>query len=450
MIARAGAVSLVACADRPSLPIVVGRKSGAYIVIMTTLLDSFAALPNPELIAEVKRLTECERQATAALVASLAEFDARRLYLDEGCSSLFGYCTEVLHLSEHAAYRRIEAARIARRFPLVLERLAAGDITLTAIGMLGAHLTPENVHAALDAARHRSKREVERLVAQLHPQPDVPTAIRKLPSPRGASTDETIRGLDAGASMPGGAPGPLEVPTPPQPSAAFCMEPAQGSSAATAADCSLFRPTPASSRGRAAVVAPLTPERFKLQVTIGAETHARLRRAQDLLRHAVPDGDVAEVLDRALALLVKELERAKFAATDCARKAEASRADSATTPRTVGQAEASRAGSATTPRTARQNGTTARSSRYIPAAVRRAVWARDEGRCAFVGAEGRRCTERGQLEFHHTTPYAAGGEATVEGLSLRCRRHNVWEAERFFGGAHVQAARLAASATAPQ
>ena len=54
-------------------------------------------------------------------LALLAEVDARRLYLGEGCSSLFTYCTQVLHLSEHAAYHRIEAARAARQYPVILD-----------------------------------------------------------------------------------------------------------------------------------------------------------------------------------------------------------------------------------------------------------------------------------------------------------------------------------------
>lgn len=90
---------------------------------MTTNHLSLAHLPNDLVIAEVARLSTAERQATAQLVAALAEFDARRLYLGEGCSSMFTYCTSMLHLSEHAAYSRIEAARAGRRFPLVLELL---------------------------------------------------------------------------------------------------------------------------------------------------------------------------------------------------------------------------------------------------------------------------------------------------------------------------------------
>src|ERR687898_1301035 len=94
---------------------------------------SFHDFSDRELLSGVSRLAASEREATARLVASLAEVDARRLYLSEGCSSLFTYCTQVLHLSEHAAYARIEAARAGRRFPLIMERLIDGSLTLTSV-----------------------------------------------------------------------------------------------------------------------------------------------------------------------------------------------------------------------------------------------------------------------------------------------------------------------------
>jgi hypothetical protein len=86
------------------------------------------------------------------LIVALAEVDARWPYLGEGCSSLFVYCTRVLHLSEHAAYGRIEAARAARKFPLILELLVEGALTLTAVTLLTPHLTPENAAQILDRA----------------------------------------------------------------------------------------------------------------------------------------------------------------------------------------------------------------------------------------------------------------------------------------------------------
>jgi hypothetical protein len=105
------------------------------------------------------------KHATVELLRLLAELDARRLYLGEGCSSLFSYCTQVLHLSEHAAYHRIEAARAARQFPVVLELLAEGALTLTNLALLRPHLTADNHRTLLAHARHKTKRDVEHQVA---------------------------------------------------------------------------------------------------------------------------------------------------------------------------------------------------------------------------------------------------------------------------------------------
>lgn len=142
---------------------------------------TIAGLSDDELLKEVARLAGDERSATARLIAALAEIDARRLYRGQGCPSLFVYCTRALHLSEHAAYGRIEAARVARRFPVVLEMLERGDLTLTTVCLLASHSTDANHLDLLARARHRSKREVEEIVAQVRPRPDVPAAVRKLP-----------------------------------------------------------------------------------------------------------------------------------------------------------------------------------------------------------------------------------------------------------------------------
>ncbi|MGQ0548284.1 MAG: hypothetical protein ACT4PY_01245, partial [Armatimonadota bacterium] len=97
-----------------------------------TTLSTVAQLSDHDLLARVKDLAQREREATVALIVHLAELDERRLYLAEGYSSLFKYCTDVLHLSEHAAYNRIETTRAVRRFPVLLEHLAAGCVTLFA------------------------------------------------------------------------------------------------------------------------------------------------------------------------------------------------------------------------------------------------------------------------------------------------------------------------------
>jgi hypothetical protein len=151
---------------------------------MTTIRSPFKDLSDTQLLAAVRTCASRERHATAQLVACLAELDARRLYLGEGCSSLFTYCTQVLQLSEHAAYGGIEAARAATKFPVILDRLADGSITLTTVCLLGPHLTIDNHLALLDTARHKSKREVEHLIVRIQPSPPLVSSVRKLPAPR--------------------------------------------------------------------------------------------------------------------------------------------------------------------------------------------------------------------------------------------------------------------------
>ena len=130
---------------------------------MTTAI-SVDQLSDQALLHETVRLAARERTATVELVSALGEIDARRLYLGVGCSSLFVYCTRVLHLSEHAAYGRIEAARAARKFPLIPELLAEGALMLTAVTLLAPHLTSDNAGPVLERARCKTKREVEEIV----------------------------------------------------------------------------------------------------------------------------------------------------------------------------------------------------------------------------------------------------------------------------------------------
>ena len=299
-----------------------------------------------------------EREATAALIAALSEFDVRRLFLAEGYGSLFDYCTRALHLSERATCSRIAAARLARRFPIVLDLIADSRVSLTVVSLLAKHLNESNHRALLEEATHKTAGEVEVIVARLAPKPDAAAMVRRLSAP-------VARPVEASTAAVPRIEASHVVPRPSQ------------------------RP----------VVTPLAPERFKVQFTMSGDMRDKLTAAQDLLRHSVPNGDIAAVFERALNALLSELGRTKKALVVRPRKQT---------------------------RTARPG------SRAIPAAVRRAVWARDKGRCAFVGGDGR-CRERGSLELHHVKPFAAGGAATVENIQLRCRAHNAHEADVYFG-----------------
>ncbi len=296
-----------------------------------------------------------ERAATTELIALIAEFDARRLYLAAGYPSLFVYCRDVLHLSEHEAYNRIEAARASRRFPMVLDALRAGTANLTTIRQLAPHLTWANHADLLDSASHLRKSEVEELIASRFPRPDIEPSMRNIPGTRTTSSSVDSPGV-SGASPPVSSPA---VPGTSRPalSPGWFQTPEA--------------PRQASSQVAASVsgtVAPLSPGRYEIRFTVN--------------------------------LLLEDLARKKLA--------EVRAATSTSRPVTQG-------------------------SRHIPAHVRRSAWARDAGRCAFVATNGRRCTATAFLEFHHVRPYAVGGAATLENIQLRCRAHNAYEADRFYG-----------------
>ena len=163
-------------------------------------------------------------------------------------------------------------------------------------------------------------------------------------------------------------------------------------------------------------VAPLSPERYALQLTLGKRGYDDLRYAQALLGHQVPSGDIAQVTELAYELLVAELEKRKLGS---------------------GGRRRGRQGSAEDPR-------------YIPSDVKRVVWERDGAQCTFVAEGGRRCEARTRLEFDHIDPRARGGQSTVDGLRLRCRAHNQYEAECMFGAVFMANKRAEARAAAAE
>jgi len=174
------------------------------------------------------------------------------------------------------------------------------------------------------------------------------------------------------------------------------------------------------------VVQPLSPERYRVQFTIGQDAHDILRRVQTLLRREIPDGEAGAIFERALRLLHKEVEAAKFGR-----------------PGKPGARKAARQGAPSAGSTAYENrirpGADAANPacRHIPKAVKRGVWYRDRAQCAFVSAAGQRCAERDLLELHHIHPYALNGPATVANIALRCRTHNAYEAEMVFGARRI-------------
>lgn len=331
------------------------------------------SLSDNELLHRLSDLLSRSRRVESDLIAHIAEVDERQLYLGQGSSSMFSYCTQVLHLSEHEAYERITAARASRRFPRLLGMLRDGRIHLSGIGKLAPHLTKENCGSLLNRASHKTKRQIEELVAELSPRPDAPAMIRKLPDrspkppslsppptradPLGPDRADVLRVPDRLSAMP---------PKPNQPSAPPRVE-------------------------------PLAPSRYKVQFTASGELREKLERLQSLMQ-----GELAEIIEAAVTEKLERLEAKRYAETKAARKG-------------------------------LKHTDTSPKSRYIPAAVRRAVRRRDGGRCRFVNGQGRRCSETRGLEFHHHDPFGRGGSHDPDNLSLMCHQHNSYLAECDYG-----------------
>ena len=250
------------------------------------------------LLRELSVLVTNDRATTARMLAHLAEVDVRRLYAPAGYSSLFAYCVEELRMSEDAASKRIQAARAARRFPILFTAVAEGRLHLSAVCLLAPHLTPENVDEWIESASHRRKAEIEMHRARRFPSPAGPPMVRPL----------TAMSFQH-------APGHVDSSPIPQ-----------------------------------------LPEQFLVQVTIPEDTHEKIRYARSLLSHAVPTGDLVQLIDRAFDALIAQPEKRKV-------------------------------GAGTRHRATRDGGSLRRErrpetrGRYIPAHVRRAVWERDRGQC---------------------------------------------------------------------
>ena len=212
---------------------------------------------------------------TARVIVHLIEVEERRLDLRAACTSMFDFCTRRLGMSEGAAFRRITAARLVKRFPALLERMERGELHLSTLVLLRPHLTESNVEDVAAAAAEKTQREVEELIARLAPKPDVPSAIVELGIPSNDATPTLA---------------------------------------------------PSVSRSR---IEPLSEARFKVQLTAGAELKAKLERACDLMRHRNPNGELAVVIDAAIDLLIAKLEKERLGKVTAPRQRAARRAGSA-------------------------------------------------------------------------------------------------------------------------
>jgi HNH endonuclease len=243
----------------------------------------------------------------------------------------------------------------------------------------------------LARASGMSHREIRELVAELAPQPDVATSIRKLPERSATLKSESV--------LPPANESLLELGAP-------RVEPEL-----VKLDCGVAAPArsavparPSVVPARPIVVEPLAPARYQVRFTASAALRDKLERLQALMRASVPDGDLARIIEIAVSEKLERVEAKRFGRTQAPRSRPPD-ADPQTPP----------------------------SSRHIPAAVRRLVHERDGGRCAYRDRCGRRCDKRHDLEFHHKRPFAKGGDHSPANLTLMCKTHNALLAEQDYG-----------------
>jgi 5-methylcytosine-specific restriction endonuclease McrA len=444
---------------------------------MNVFLESLSHLSDSKLLDHLDSLVARDRRTTADLLMAIAEIDERKLWANEACSSMFVFCVRRMHMSEQVTSKRLWAARTARRFPVIFDMVSRGELHLSAIQRLAPYLTPTNHVTLLEHAKHKSTREVEELIADLAPRPDAPSRVRALPKRRevGASRDR-VRPMGPGhRQTSGGRAGADRVDG----EGANGDRVQRGSSMASSGDGggvegssrdrvagsdrdgsgnafeNLCGPVPAAAaRDAGTPFEPLGARRYRIEITVDEKTHDKLRSLQDLLARSASGTDPAVIVSRALDVLLTETlkrkagctKRPKAAATDGRASNEgcvSSAKRVSNEARAASDGRAANDGRVTKDRQATNAGRRARS---IPAAVRRAVWRRDCGRCRYVDPRGRRCDGTRNVDFHHVVPFAMGGSHTVDNIELRCAAHNQYQADLDFGRAFMDARRRSSSA----
>ena len=356
-------------------------------------------LADHEVLPRLASLVERDRATTCEMIELIGRAEAGRLFAPTPFPSMFRYCVGELRMSEDMAYKRIQAARAARKFPAILAMLADDRLHLTAVVRLAPHLTKDNARELLRAAAHLPKQALGELLAERFPRPDLAECVT-VSQPQVPAWDP---GLELVATTPSWSadPGAELVPEP----VVF----ASSCPAVTSEKQLVPEPVaplaPVTAPDLPARVTPLAPGRYGIQFTFGQAAHDKLRHAQSLASHAVPGGALAEIFERALDAFIAKLEKQKFAAS--ARPRPASKRPSA-------------------------------DPRHIPAAVMREVCLRDEGRCTFMSNDGRRCESGDFLEYDHVTPVAKGGQSTAANVRLRCHTHNQHAADQVFGAGFME------------
>jgi hypothetical protein len=424
------------------------------------LFWQLGALSDEALLDGLNRVVVSGRRLLAQLLAHLCEVENRRLHLDAGYPSMFAYCTGRLGLSEDEAYRRIEVARLARRVPMIFQLIAEGRLSLSAAALLKPHLLASNLPELVHAVSGQSVQAARQALAAFFPRPDVVDSIRKLPEREPApQRDQTpsLFGMHSSTSHLARSESPAsaddtatsighvlrQAATVPFPEPSLHGEkraPLPRGSSLDSVAANLLPPRPQA-------LEPLSPGRYKVSFTASGTLKEKLELARDLMRHSIPDGDLATILERALDLLITDRMKHRFGAGSRARRSAASNDAPGDLLQTISSTHHEKrevAAQPTPPATDNYS-----MSETVPRAVRRAILERDGLRCTWRGPDGTQCSARAWLERDHRRARSLGGPTHLENLRHLCRAHNRRAAEHIHGSHHIERAIRRKRATHP-
>jgi hypothetical protein len=373
-------------------------------------------LSNKKLLSNLENLNQRERKLKILVLLYLSEIDSRQLYLPMGYSSLFDFCTMHLGYTRATAVRRIRAARTTARYPEALNMLRSGEINITTLSMISDVLDSENHEKLLDSIENKSTRQVEMLVSRHRPVPVIRDIVRPVCVTRRVAIAPEVSGSDSSAESNHA-----------DPDAEKSRKSNKISSSAG---------TNALSRGRVVL-----EQRLKLGFSVSPEFMAKYNKIKSLLSNKHPEGINFETLfehlmNEYLERHDPERKRARKLKRGRGAKHESKKSPAGKTkkPRKQGKTSSGdgAGGNSCSGRNCGKRNINQR-SRHISPAVRDRVYARDKGRCSFIGSNGKRCDATWDLEIDHIVPFARGGDNSPGNLRLLCRTHNIHQAERAYG-----------------
>ena len=407
----------------------------------TRQLRTLSGLSDRELLSRVKELVSRERAVTLEVLVHLIEVERRKLHLGLGYASMFDYCTRHLGYSSSAASRRIQSARCIRDYPEVYGLLEKNEVNVSSVSLVVSILTKENKEDLLMRMRNKSQKEVEAIVADYKP----PVSLRDRARPVCVAVASSTA-----TGAPGSPPSDGSAATPPGGDRKLlfsAMGSEDGHTASQTQRTSRSDSSRCGSEKRPNSVGgpPRLERKFQVQFLASERFMKKFERAKALLSNRNGKPSYEAVLEAALDEFLKghDPENRRQRREERKEKAVAKEKftkggnDEAALRRRAGRGE-SRAPGENPSRHDRTRMPDTEPSRRIPAATRDAVFARDKGRCTFVGSTGERCDATHNLQIDHVMPYARGGTNTLDNLRLLCERHNKHESERVLGANSVR------------